>query len=46
VPKLIDTPANRAAGIEGGVPPERVARVIAWLFDDASSAVTGSEVPV
>jgi NAD(P)-dependent dehydrogenase (short-subunit alcohol dehydrogenase family) len=46
VPKLIDTPANRAAGIRGGARPVDVARVICWLCDDASGAVTGAEVPV
>jgi NAD(P)-dependent dehydrogenase (short-subunit alcohol dehydrogenase family) len=46
VPKLIDTPANRAAGIEGGAAPADVARVICWLCDDASAAVTGSDIPV
>jgi NAD(P)-dependent dehydrogenase (short-subunit alcohol dehydrogenase family) len=46
VPKLIDTPANRAAGMEGGAAPSDVARVIGWLCDDASGAVTGAEVPV
>jgi len=46
VPGVIDTPANRAGGAEGGVPPERIARVIAWLCDDASAAVTGAEIPV
>jgi NAD(P)-dependent dehydrogenase (short-subunit alcohol dehydrogenase family) len=46
VPRLIDTPANRAAGIEGGADPADVARVITWLCDDASGAVTGAEIPV
>ena len=46
VPKLIDTPANRAAGIRGGAAPADVARVVCWLCDDASGAVTGAEVPV
>jgi NAD(P)-dependent dehydrogenase (short-subunit alcohol dehydrogenase family) len=46
VPKLIDTPANRAAGIQGGADPADVARVICWLCDDASSAVTGADIPV
>jgi NAD(P)-dependent dehydrogenase (short-subunit alcohol dehydrogenase family) len=46
VPKLIDTPANRAAGMTGGADPADVARVITWLCDDASSAVTGAEIPV
>jgi NAD(P)-dependent dehydrogenase (short-subunit alcohol dehydrogenase family) len=46
VPKLIDTPANRAAGIEGGAAPETVARVVAWLCGDESAAVTGAELPV
>jgi NAD(P)-dependent dehydrogenase (short-subunit alcohol dehydrogenase family) len=46
VPKLIDTPANRAAGIEGGADPADVARVVTWLCDEASGAVTGAEIPV
>ena len=46
VPKLIDTPANRAAGIKGGADPVDVARTICWLCDDASVAVTGAEIPV
>jgi NAD(P)-dependent dehydrogenase (short-subunit alcohol dehydrogenase family) len=46
VPRLIATPANRAAGIEGGADPEDVARVVAWLCDDASRAVTGAQLPV
>ena len=46
VPKLIDTPANRAAGIKGGADPADVARVVSWLCDDASGAVTGAEIPV
>jgi len=46
VPTLISTPANRAAGIEGGTDPAEVARVVCWLCDDASGAVTGAEIPV
>jgi NAD(P)-dependent dehydrogenase (short-subunit alcohol dehydrogenase family) len=46
VPKLIDTPKNRALGIEGGAPPERVAAVVAWLCGDESAAVTGAQLPV
>jgi NAD(P)-dependent dehydrogenase (short-subunit alcohol dehydrogenase family) len=46
VPTLIATPANRAAGIEGGTHPAEVARVICWLCDDASAAVTGARIPV
>jgi NAD(P)-dependent dehydrogenase (short-subunit alcohol dehydrogenase family) len=46
VPTLIATPANRAAGIEGGTDPADVARVVCWLCDDASAAVTGAEIPV
>src|SRR3954447_23503066 len=46
VPTLIATPGNRAAGIEGGTDPAEVARVVCWLCDDASGAVTGAEIPV
>jgi NAD(P)-dependent dehydrogenase (short-subunit alcohol dehydrogenase family) len=46
VPRLIATPANRAAGIEGGAAPEAIARVVAWLCGDESAAVTGAQVPV
>jgi NAD(P)-dependent dehydrogenase (short-subunit alcohol dehydrogenase family) len=46
VPALIDTPANRAAGMAGGVEPAEVARVVAWLCGDESAAVTGAELPV
>jgi NAD(P)-dependent dehydrogenase (short-subunit alcohol dehydrogenase family) len=46
VPKLIATPSNRAAGIDAGAPPERVAAVVAWLCGDESEAVTGAEIPV
>jgi NAD(P)-dependent dehydrogenase (short-subunit alcohol dehydrogenase family) len=46
VPRLIDTPANRAAGAQGGAAPAEIAEVVAWLCSDASAAVTGAEVPV
>jgi NAD(P)-dependent dehydrogenase (short-subunit alcohol dehydrogenase family) len=46
VPALIDTPANRAAGITGGTPPEEIASAIAFLLSDAASAVSGAIVPV
>jgi NAD(P)-dependent dehydrogenase (short-subunit alcohol dehydrogenase family) len=46
VPRLIATPANRAAGITGGAEPERVASVIAWLCGDDSAALTGAQLPV
>jgi 3-oxoacyl-[acyl-carrier protein] reductase len=46
VPALIATPANRAAGITGGTPPDEIAAAIAFLLSDAASAVTGAVVPV
>jgi NAD(P)-dependent dehydrogenase (short-subunit alcohol dehydrogenase family) len=46
MPALIATPANREAGIEGGVPPKEIAAVVAYLLSDAASAVTGAVVPV
>jgi NAD(P)-dependent dehydrogenase (short-subunit alcohol dehydrogenase family) len=48
-PRLIDTPANRAASpdaIDRMVPPERIARVIRFLCGDESAAVNGVVVPV
>ncbi len=50
VPTQIDTPANRAAMPESEhhklVPPERIAKVVAFLCSDASAAVTGQAVGV
>ena len=46
VPALIDTPANRAAGITGGTPPAEIADAVAFLLSDAASAVSGAVVPV
>lgn len=50
VPKVIDTPANRAAmpNAEHGrwVPPEAIAEVIAWLGSAASWPVSGAAIPV
>jgi NAD(P)-dependent dehydrogenase (short-subunit alcohol dehydrogenase family) len=46
LPALIATPANRKAGREGGVPPEELAEVVAYLLSDAASAVTGAILPV
>jgi NAD(P)-dependent dehydrogenase (short-subunit alcohol dehydrogenase family) len=45
-PALIDTPANRAAGITGGTQPEAVAATIAFLLSEDAAAVTGAIVPV
>jgi NAD(P)-dependent dehydrogenase (short-subunit alcohol dehydrogenase family) len=50
VPTQIDTPANRAAMPESEhhklVPPERIARVVAFLCGEESAAVSGAVVPV
>jgi NAD(P)-dependent dehydrogenase (short-subunit alcohol dehydrogenase family) len=46
VPALIDTPANRAAGITGGTLPAEVASTIAFLLSDEARAVSGAIVPV
>lgn len=46
LPSLIATPANRNAGREGGLPPEELALVVAYLLSDAASAVTGAIIPV
>src|ERR1700754_4791231 len=50
LPTQIDTPANRAATPESEwkhfVPPERIAKTIAFLCGDASAAVNGAAVPV
>jgi NAD(P)-dependent dehydrogenase (short-subunit alcohol dehydrogenase family) len=46
VPALIDTSANRAAGLVGGTPPEEIAATVSFLLSDAAAAVTGAIVPV
>ena len=46
VPGTIDTPANRAAGMSGGVPPAEIARVIRFLCSDEAAATTGATIPV
>src|SRR3954451_15038533 len=50
VPTQIDPPANRAAMPASEhhklVPPERIARVVAFLCGDDSAAVNGAVVPV
>jgi NAD(P)-dependent dehydrogenase (short-subunit alcohol dehydrogenase family) len=47
LPKLIDTAANRAAGLtKGAVAPEDIAKVIVFLCSDAARIVTGAAIPV
>ena len=46
VPGVIDPAANRAAGMTGGVAPERIARVVLFLCGDESAATSGAVVPV
>ena len=46
VPGTIDTPANREAGMRGGVPPAEIARVIRFLCSDEAAATNGALVPV
>jgi len=46
LPSVIDTPANRAQGITGGVPPSQLASVVAFLLSDGAAAVSGAIVPV
>ncbi|MBE2317258.1 SDR family NAD(P)-dependent oxidoreductase [Solirubrobacter sp. CPCC 204708] len=50
LPTMIDTPANResmpAEQHHKLIPPERIARTVAFLCDDASAAINGAAVPV
>lgn len=50
VPKVIDTPANRASMPDADhsrwVPPRAIARVVAWLASADSWPVTGASIPV
>ncbi len=46
VPGTIDTPANREAGMSGGVAPAEIARVIRFLCSDEAAATSGALVPV
>ena len=50
IPSTIDTPANRAAqpdaDFSAWVAPARIARVIRFLCEDSSGAVSGAHIPV
>ncbi|WP_238422183.1 SDR family NAD(P)-dependent oxidoreductase [Gordonia sp. 'Campus'] len=50
LPSVIDTPGNRESQPDssrsGWVSPEAIADTIAFLVSDASSAITGAQVPV
>ena len=50
LPSVIDTPANRAAqpnaDYSSWVAPARIARVIRFLVEDGSDAVSGAHIPV
>lgn len=50
LPTMIDTPANRELmppeEHDKLVPPDRIAKVVAFLCDDASAALNGAAVPV
>ena len=50
LPSVIDTPANRSARPDADrsrwVPPQRVAAVIGFLCDEASSSISGAAIPV
>jgi NAD(P)-dependent dehydrogenase (short-subunit alcohol dehydrogenase family) len=50
LPSVIDTPANRSsmpdADHDAWVAPEAIAEVVHFLSSDASSPISGAEVPV
>jgi NAD(P)-dependent dehydrogenase (short-subunit alcohol dehydrogenase family) len=50
VPSVIDTPANRAAEPDADhskwVPPEQIARVVAFLVSEESTPTSGAAIPV
>jgi NAD(P)-dependent dehydrogenase (short-subunit alcohol dehydrogenase family) len=50
MPSVIDTPANRAAqpgaDYSSWVAPERIAKVVRFLCEDSSDAVSGGHIPV
>ncbi|EME15358.1 SDR family NAD(P)-dependent oxidoreductase [Rhodococcus triatomae] len=50
LPSVIDTPGNRESQPDSSrknwVSPADIAQVVAYLFSDASAAVTGAQIPV